>query len=104
MSEAEKKSLLSNAYRVLEPGEVYQPVVGAEAKEPELTLRSVVWRGVLRDLHGGGGVFGAEGGPGDGIGDSDFDPDDRAGAAVQAALEPAGKRDYHWNWRSGGRG
>src|SRR5271157_288544 len=43
MSEAEKKSLLSNAYRVLEPGEVYQPVVGAEAKEPELTLRSVVW-------------------------------------------------------------
>ena len=46
MSETEKKSLPSNAYRCLEPGEVYRPVVGAEAKEPELTLRSVGW-GVL---------------------------------------------------------
>jgi len=43
MSETEKKSLPSNAYRSLEPGEVYRPVVGAEAKEPELTLRSVGW-------------------------------------------------------------
>src|SRR5271165_7049303 len=46
MSEAEKKSLPSNAYRALEKGEVYRPVVGAEAKEPELTWRSVGW-GVL---------------------------------------------------------
>jgi uncharacterized oligopeptide transporter (OPT) family protein len=46
MSETEKKSLPSNAYRCLEPGEVYRPVVGAEAREPELTLRSVGW-GVL---------------------------------------------------------
>src|SRR5271165_2892689 len=46
MSEAEKKSLPSNAYRALEKGEVYRPIVGAEAKEPELTLRSVGW-GVL---------------------------------------------------------
>ena len=43
MSEAEKKSLPSNAYRTLEKGEVYRPIVVAEAKEPELTLRSVGW-------------------------------------------------------------
>ncbi len=46
MSETEKRSLPSNAYRALEKGEVYQPVVPAEAKEPELTWRSVGW-GVL---------------------------------------------------------
>src|SRR5271157_4432508 len=46
MSEAEKKSLPGNAYQALEKGEVYRPIVGAEAKEPELTLRSVGW-GVL---------------------------------------------------------
>ncbi len=43
MSETEKRSLPSNAYRPLEKGEVYQPVVAAEATEPELTLRSVGW-------------------------------------------------------------
>ena len=43
MSETEKRSLPSNAYRALEKGEVYEPVVAAEAKEPELTWRSVGW-------------------------------------------------------------
>ena len=43
MSETEKRSLPSNAYRALEKGEVYQPIVPAEAKEPELTFRSVGW-------------------------------------------------------------
>jgi putative OPT family oligopeptide transporter len=46
MSETEKRSLPSNAYRALEKGEVYQPVVATEAKEPELTWRSIGW-GVL---------------------------------------------------------
>jgi hypothetical protein len=43
MSETEKKSLPGNAYRALKKGEVYRPIVGAEAKEPELTWRSVLW-------------------------------------------------------------
>ncbi len=43
MSETEKKSLPSNAYRALEKGEVYQPIMAAEAKEPELTLRAILW-------------------------------------------------------------
>jgi len=43
MSETEKRSLPSNAYRALEKGEAYQPVVATEAKEPELARRSVGW-------------------------------------------------------------
>jgi putative OPT family oligopeptide transporter len=43
MSEIEAKSLAENAYQTLKPGESYQPIVPAEAKKPELTLRSVFW-------------------------------------------------------------
>jgi putative OPT family oligopeptide transporter len=39
----EAKSLSENAYQPLKSGESYQPIVPAEAKVPELTLRSVLW-------------------------------------------------------------
>lgn len=37
------KSLPENAYKPLEPGASYQPVVKANATQPELTWRSVAW-------------------------------------------------------------
>lgn len=45
MSHADKTttSLPENAYRVLKPGEVYQPMVPASANVPETTARSVWW-------------------------------------------------------------
>lgn len=43
MSEIETKSLPENAYLPLTPGAIYQPIVPAEAKVPEFTLRSVFW-------------------------------------------------------------
>jgi putative OPT family oligopeptide transporter len=46
MTENETSSLPENAYLPLKPGESYQPIIPAAAKEPELTLRAVVW-GVL---------------------------------------------------------
>jgi putative OPT family oligopeptide transporter len=46
MIENETNSLPENAYLPLKPGESYQPIIPAQAKEPELTLRAVVW-GVL---------------------------------------------------------
>jgi putative OPT family oligopeptide transporter len=46
MTENETNSLPENAYLPLKPGESYQPIVPAQAKEPEITLRSVFW-GVL---------------------------------------------------------
>jgi uncharacterized oligopeptide transporter (OPT) family protein len=39
---AESKLLPSNAYRTLEPGEVYQPVVPAHDLRPEVTTWSIV--------------------------------------------------------------
>lgn len=46
MAEAESNSLPENAYRPLKLGESYVPVVPAEAKQPEITMRSIVW-GIL---------------------------------------------------------
>ena len=46
MTENEANSLPANAYLPLKPGESYQPIIPAQAKEPELTFRAVVW-GVL---------------------------------------------------------
>ncbi|MEO8663626.1 MAG: oligopeptide transporter, OPT family [Bryobacteraceae bacterium] len=43
MSEASTKSLPSNAYQPLPPGEQYQPTIPASATEPELTSRSLGW-------------------------------------------------------------
>jgi putative OPT family oligopeptide transporter len=43
MSESETKSLPENANQPLRSGESYRPVVPAEAKMPELTLRSIAW-------------------------------------------------------------
>jgi putative OPT family oligopeptide transporter len=43
MGENETKSLPESAYRPLEPGESYTPVVPAEAKQAELTSRSILW-------------------------------------------------------------
>jgi putative OPT family oligopeptide transporter len=43
MTEIETKSLPVNAYQPLKPGESYPPIVPAEAKVPELTLRSISW-------------------------------------------------------------
>jgi putative OPT family oligopeptide transporter len=43
MSEMESKSLPENAYRPLQPGEIYTPIVPATSHEPELTVRSIVW-------------------------------------------------------------
>ena len=46
MTEKETNSLPKNAYLPLKPGESYQPIIPAQAKEPEITWRSVSW-GVL---------------------------------------------------------
>ena len=43
MTEVETKSLPENAYQPLKPGESYLPIVPAEVKLHELTLRSIVW-------------------------------------------------------------
>jgi putative OPT family oligopeptide transporter len=43
MNEAETKSLPENAYLPLKPGEVYTPIVPADAKEPEMTWRAIFW-------------------------------------------------------------
>src|ERR1035438_8538804 len=43
MIENETKSLPENAYQPLKAGEVYKPIVPAEANEPELTARSIAW-------------------------------------------------------------
>ena len=43
MTEIETKSLPENAYQPLKPGESYSPVVPAAAKQPELTVRAIVW-------------------------------------------------------------
>jgi putative OPT family oligopeptide transporter len=43
MQSVETKSLPENAYKPLQPGEVYRPVVPASAALPEVTWRSVLW-------------------------------------------------------------
>ena len=43
MDAPDTKSLPENAYRPLEPGEIYQPVVPAGQAPPESTVRSVGW-------------------------------------------------------------
>ena len=43
MQENETNSLPENAYLPLKPGESYQPIVAADAKTPEFTLRAVFW-------------------------------------------------------------
>ncbi len=43
MPELETKLLPENAYQPLKPGEFYLPLVPAEAKVPELTLRAIAW-------------------------------------------------------------
>jgi len=43
MQENETTSLPENAYLPLKPGESYQPIVPADAKTPEFTVRSVFW-------------------------------------------------------------
>ena len=43
MNEIDTKFLPENAYQPLKPGDTYLPIVPAEAKLPELTLRSIFW-------------------------------------------------------------
>ena len=43
MGELNTKSLPENAYRNLQAGESYRPMVPAEAILPELTTRSIAW-------------------------------------------------------------
>jgi putative OPT family oligopeptide transporter len=43
MDAPDGSSLPENAYSLLQPGEVYQPLVAAETHPPEVTLRSVGW-------------------------------------------------------------
>jgi len=43
MNEIETKSLPENAYKPLKPGESYKSIVPANAKQPELTVRSITW-------------------------------------------------------------
>jgi len=43
MDAPELKSLPENAYKPLEPGTVYRPMVPAGAQLPEITWRSVIW-------------------------------------------------------------
>ena len=46
MPELETKSLPESAYELLKPGESYPPIVAANVKLPELTVRSIGW-GIL---------------------------------------------------------
>ena len=41
MIENETNSLPENAYLTLKPGESYQPIVPAQANEPEFTFRAI---------------------------------------------------------------
>ena len=43
IAEREQTSLPANAYKPLNPHEVYEPLVPATARLPELTLRSIGW-------------------------------------------------------------
>jgi hypothetical protein len=43
MPELETKSLPESAYERLKPGESYPPIVAADVRLPELTVRSVGW-------------------------------------------------------------
>jgi len=43
MTEIEATTLPENAYVPLKPGETYHPIVPAEARQPELTWRSIFW-------------------------------------------------------------
>jgi putative OPT family oligopeptide transporter len=43
MSELNTKSLPENAYRKLNSGETYHPIVPPDARLPELTARSILW-------------------------------------------------------------
>src|SRR6266542_2213139 len=43
MSEIETKSLPENAYRTLNEGELYPPIIAADQEPPELTVRSILW-------------------------------------------------------------
>ncbi|HZS99100.1 MAG TPA: oligopeptide transporter, OPT family [Terriglobales bacterium] len=43
MPELETKSLPESAYELLKPGESYPPIVAANVKLPELTVRSIGW-------------------------------------------------------------
>jgi len=47
MQSAETKSLPENAYKPLQPGETYQPVVAASSSPPEVTFRSIFWGTLL---------------------------------------------------------
>lgn len=47
MQTVDTKSLPENAYKPLEPGEVYQPIVPASANVPEVTFRSIFWGTLL---------------------------------------------------------
>jgi putative OPT family oligopeptide transporter len=47
MSENEINSLPENAYRPLKAGEIYTPIVPAQAAQPELTARSILWGVIL---------------------------------------------------------
>ena len=53
----------------------------------------------VRHLQHGVGVFGAEGRPGNGGGDSDLHPGHRPGAHLQAPLDRAGEHDHHRHGR-----
>ena len=43
MSEVNTRYLPENAYRTLKPGEKYEPIVGPQETQPELTARSIGW-------------------------------------------------------------
>jgi putative OPT family oligopeptide transporter len=43
MSEIETKSLPENAYKPLNPGETYTPIVPTTSVQPELTMRALFW-------------------------------------------------------------
>jgi putative OPT family oligopeptide transporter len=42
-SDPETKSLPENAYRQLQPGETYTPIIQAQMQAPELTARAILW-------------------------------------------------------------
>ena len=48
-----KRELAENAYRKLNPGEVYTSFVPSKSEIPEVTFRSVIWGTVMAALFSG---------------------------------------------------
>ncbi len=103
-TELEAKSLPENAYQPLKEGEVYVPLVPSTVQHARSHgARGALGHAAVHRVQRSVGVFGAEGGPGNGGGDSYFHPGDRTGTHLQTPLHGAGERHHHRHWRGFGQ-